>query len=95
MYRKFFVLLSAIFTLAHLAGAQTTTTQNTNATQLLGQLPDSEVVMFVDAKRLFSDALPLLTNNNQNQQAEINRQINRSNARHGLRSGLLQSPARP
>ncbi len=84
MYRKFLVLLSAIFTLAHLAGAQTTTTQNTNAAQLLGQFPDSEVVMFVDAKRLFSDALPLLTNNNQNQQAEINRQIERFRRQTGI-----------
>jgi hypothetical protein len=84
MCRKFFVLLSAIFTLAHLAGAQTTTTQNTNAAQLLGQLPDSEAVMFVDAKRLFSDALPLLTNNNQTQQAEINRQIERFRRQTGI-----------
>jgi len=84
MYRKFLFLLSAIFTLAHLAGAQTTTTQNTSAAQLLGQLPDSEVVMFVDAKRLFSDALPLLTNNNQNQQAEINRQIERFRRQTGI-----------
>ncbi len=84
MYQKFLVLLSLIFTLGIVAAAQTAATQNANAAQLLGQLPDSEAVMFVDAKRLFSDALPLLTNNNPAQLAQINAQIERFKQQTGI-----------
>lgn len=85
MLKKLFVLLSLIFTLGIAAAAQTTNNaQNANAARLLGQLPDSEVVMFVDAKRLFSDALPLLTNNNPAQLAQINAQIERFKQQTGI-----------
>jgi len=84
MCQKFLVLLSLIFTLGIVAAAQTAATQNANAAQLLGQLPDSEAVMFVDAKRLFSDALPLLTNNNPAQLAQINAQIERFKQQTGI-----------
>ncbi|HXG85928.1 MAG TPA: hypothetical protein VNI84_18045 [Pyrinomonadaceae bacterium] len=84
MYQKILVLISLIFTLGIVAGAQTATNQNANAARLLGQLPDSEAVMFVDAKRLFSDSLPLLTNNNPAQLAQINAQIERFQQQTGI-----------
>lgn len=84
MYQKILVLLSLIFTLGIVVAAQTATTQSADVAQLLGQLPDSEAVMFVDAKRLFSDALPLLTNNNPAQLAQINSQIERFRQQTGI-----------
>lgn len=78
------ILLSLVFTFSIFAEAQTTQTQNTNASELLARLPDSEAVMFVDAWRLFSDALPLLTANNPAQLADINRQIERFKQQTGI-----------
>jgi hypothetical protein len=75
MIKKISILFWLVFTFAIFAEAQTT--QNANTSELLARLPDSEAVMFVDAKRLFADALPLLTANNPAQLAEINRQIER------------------
>ncbi len=84
MIKKISILLWLVFTFAIFAEAQTTQTQNANASELLARLPDSEAVMFIDAKRLFSDALPLLTANNPAQLADINRQIERFKQQTGI-----------
>lgn len=83
MIKKISFLLSLIFTFGIVAEAQTVQT-TASASELLTRLPDSEAVMFVDAKRLFSDALPLLTNNNAAQLSEINRQIERFKQQTGI-----------
>ena len=81
MLKKYLVLLSLFFIFGSVAGAQTTvqpataTAQTTNAADILAQLPDSEAVLFIDAKRLFADTLPLVAAKNPAQTAEINRQI--------------------
>lgn len=84
MIKNLTFLFSIFFTLAIFAGAQTTAARTGAAGEILAQLPDSEAVMFVDAKRLFSDAVPLLTANNPAQLADINRQIERFKQQTGI-----------
>lgn len=84
MIKKISVLLALVFAFGIFAEAQTTQTQNADASKLLARLPDSEAVMFVDARLLFSDALPLLTANNPAQLAEINRRIERFKQQTGI-----------
>ncbi len=84
MIKNLTILFSIFFTLAIFSGAQTTAARTGAAGEILAQLPDSEALMFVDAKRLFSDALPLLTANNPAQLADINRQIERFKQQTGI-----------
>lgn len=70
MIKKISILFALVLTFGIFAGAQTTQTQSSNASELLARLPDSEAVMFVDARRFFSDALPLLTDDNPAQLSE-------------------------
>ncbi len=83
MIQKLLVLLSLIFAFGIIAEAQTVQTTQ-NASELLTRLPDSEAVMFIDPKRLFSDARLLLTVNDPAQFAEINRQIERFKQQTGI-----------
>lgn len=83
MTKKLSILLSLIFTLSVFTQAQTVQI-NQNASELLASLPDSEAVMFVDARRFDKDALPLLTNNDPARRADINRQIERFKTQSGI-----------
>lgn len=77
MFKRISTLWLLLLACAVCANAQSSASSQTsaNAAATLARLPDGEAVMFVDAKRLFADALPLAAAGNPAQLTEVNRQI--------------------